>query len=299
MSRFRRRRSPAPPGVPVALFELPRGCVISVHDRGEIFVRDTGGSGPVLLLLHGWMASGALNWARQFGPLADAGFRVLAVDHRGHGHGLRSPEPFRLADCAADAAGVVRTLGCGPVTAVGYSMGGPISQLMARDHADVVDGIVCCATAATWSDPRMKRIWRTMIVLRLILSVFPNASWRRGLRALGFPDSAETSWAASELSRSSARDMAEAGRELGRYDARPWLPSLAMPSAVVRTTEDADVPQNRQIELAQCLGAPMFDSPGTHMAVASRADEFNAALLAAIASVRERRHQRQRDDAVA
>ena len=89
--------------------------------------------------------------------------------------------------------------------------------------------------------------------------------------------------------------MAEAGRELGRYDARPWLPSLTVPSAVVRTIEDADVPQHRQIELAQCLGAPTFDSPGTHMAVASRADEFNAALLAAIASVRER----ERQDAVA
>ncbi len=246
----------------------------------------------MLLLLHGWMASSALNWVRQYGPLSDAGFRVLAVDHRGHGHGMRSPEPFRLADCAADAAGVVRTLGCGPVTAVGYSMGGPITQLLARDHADVVDGIVCCATAATWNDPRMKRIWRTMIVLRLILGVFPNASWRRGLRAIGFPNSAETSWAAAELSRSSARDVAEAGRELGRYDARPWLGSLRVPSAVVRTTEDVDVPQHRQLELAASLGAPLFDAPGTHMAVAARADEFNATLLDAIASVRERATQR-------
>jgi pimeloyl-ACP methyl ester carboxylesterase len=298
VSRVRRRR-PAPPSAPVAPIELPRGCAIHVPDRGEVFVRDTGGKGPALLLLHGWMASGSLNWMRQFGPLSAAGFRVLAVDHRGHGHGLRSPQPFRLADCAADAAGVVRTLGCGPVTAVGYSMGGPITQLLARDHHDVVDGIVCCATAATWQDPRMNRIWKAMAILRLILGLFPNAAWRRGLLALGFPDSAETSWAVAELSRSNARDVAEAGRELGRYDARGWLGSLGVPSAVVRTTEDRDVPQHRQFELAECLRAPIFDAPGTHMAVAVRADEFNAALLEAVASVRARAAAAPAHDAVA
>jgi len=293
--RHRRRRRPAPPWAPVPPIELPRGCVVRVPDRGEVFVRDTGGDGPVLLLLHGWMASGALNWMRQFGPLSEAGYRVLAVDHRGHGHGIRSPQPFTLGDCAADAAGLVRELGCEPVTAVGYSMGGPVAQLLARDHADVLDGIVCCATAATWQDPRMKATWNAMGVLRFGLGVFPNASWRRGLRALGFPDSAETSWAASELSRGSAVDLAEAGRELGRYDGRAWLGSLSVPSAVVRTTEDRDVPQHRQIELANCLGAPIFDTPGTHLAVAARADEFNATLLEALASVRGRAAEPSRD----
>lgn len=288
MSRRRRRRGHAPPWVPEPPLELPVGRLIHVHGRGDVFVRDTGGEGPVLLLLHGWMASGSLNWIRQFAPLSDAGFRVLAVDHRGHGHGIRAQQPFRLVDCAADAAGLLRELGCAPVTAVGYSMGGPIAQLLARNHADVLEGIVCCATAATWSDPRMKATWRAMGFLRLGLGVFPNAAWRRGLRALGFPDSAETSWAAAELSRSNARDIAEAGRELGRYDGRPWLGALTVPSAVVRTTEDRDVPQHRQLELADCLGAPIFDAPGTHMAVAARADEFNAALLEAIASVRTR-----------
>jgi 3-oxoadipate enol-lactonase len=278
-------RRPPPPIPPV---DLPRGTTITVPDRGEVFVRDTGGDGPVLLLLHGWMASSALNWVRQYGPLTEAGYRILAVDHRGHGHGMRSPEHFRLADCAADAAGVVRTLDAGPVIAIGYSMGGPITQLLARDHPDVVEGFVCCATAATWNDPRMKRIWRTMILLRITLGAFPNAAWRRGLRALGFPNSAETSWAAAELTRSSARDVAEAGRELSRYDARHWLGSLRMPSAVVRTTEDTDVPQHKQFELADCLGAPIFDAQGSHMAVSVRADEFNAALLEAIVSVRGR-----------
>ena len=56
-----------------------------------------------------------------------ARYSFVAVDHRGHGRGIRSDEHFRLEDAADDAAGVVRTLDCGPVIVVGYSMGGPLA----------------------------------------------------------------------------------------------------------------------------------------------------------------------------
>ena len=36
-------------------------------------------------------------------------------------------------------------------------MGGPIAQLMARDHADTVAGIVLCATSSQWKDFRQQR----------------------------------------------------------------------------------------------------------------------------------------------
>ena len=61
-------------------------------------------------------------------------FNVVALDHRGHGRGLQSDEPFRLADCADDVAALVDELGLGPVIVVGYSMGGPIAQLLWRRH---------------------------------------------------------------------------------------------------------------------------------------------------------------------
>src|SRR4051812_25500762 len=99
------RSAPIPP-VP-----LPPGFTVSVPDRGEFFVRDSGDPGRPVLLLHGWMFSADTNWFPVYGALRAAGYRVLAMDHRGHGHGLRSPEPFRLVDCAADAAAVLSELG--------------------------------------------------------------------------------------------------------------------------------------------------------------------------------------------
>jgi pimeloyl-ACP methyl ester carboxylesterase len=79
--------------------------------RGTTFVRSLPGppGAPTLVLLHGWTASADLNWFRCYEPLGEQ-YRVLALDHRGHGKGIRSKKTFRLEDCADDAvADLART----------------------------------------------------------------------------------------------------------------------------------------------------------------------------------------------
>jgi 3-oxoadipate enol-lactonase len=274
------------PEPPVA---LPSGCVVHVPGRGEMFLRDTGGDGPPVLLLHGWMFSADLNWYTTYGALEEAGYRVLAVDHRGHGRGIRTAEPFTLKACADDAAALLAHLKIQPVLAVGYSMGGPIASLLARHHPRLVTGLILGATALDWSTPRMKAFWRTMAALRLVLGLAPEKAWQRGLMAGGFPDSPVTTWVAAELSRGNSVDLAEAGRELGRYDATTWIAGLDAPRAVLLTTKDTAVPPSKQRALAAALSAPIFEVHGDHGAVIVRADEFNAQLLAALDSVRDPR----------
>jgi 3-oxoadipate enol-lactonase len=87
---------------------MPPARTVLVPGRGDFFMRDTGGDGPAVLLLQRWMVSADLNWYSANGPLADAGYRVLAIDHRGHARGIRALAPFRLTDCADDAAAVLR-----------------------------------------------------------------------------------------------------------------------------------------------------------------------------------------------
>jgi pimeloyl-ACP methyl ester carboxylesterase len=277
------RWAPEPP-VP-----LPSGCVVNVPGRGEMFLRDSGGDGPPVLLLHGWMFSADLNWYRTYAPLAEAGYRVLAVDHRGHGRGLRSPDPFSLSDCAADAAGLIAQLQIPPVLAVGYSMGGPIASLLARNHPEWVTGVVLGATAMDWSGRRMRTFWRTMAALRLAMGLAPESFWQRGLRAGGFPESQITTWTAAELSRGNSVDIAEAGRELGRYNSRSWIAGLDAPGAVIVTTEDTAVPPSKQRALAAAMSAPVFEVRGDHTSVITRADEFNAQLRKALDAVRDPR----------
>lgn len=274
-------RAPVPP-VP-----LPPGRAVLVPDRGEFFVRDSGGPGRPVLLVHGWMFPSDLNWAQTYGPLQRAGYRVLAMDLRGHGRGLRTSAPFRLQDCADDAAGVLAALEVPPAYVVGYSMGGPVTLLLARRHPERVAGMVLCASALSWRDPRQRTAWRAMGGLRLVLGLFPQGAWRAALRLAGAP-SRDSDWVAGELARGSARDLAEAGRELGRFDSSGWAGSLTPPAAVVVMRRDRLVPPRAQNALAVALGGPVHEVDGDHDACSTRPQQFLAALSAALREVGER-----------
>lgn len=277
--------TPEPP------YRLPAGQIVHVPGRGEFFVRDSGGDGEPVLLLHGWTVSADLNWYAVYRPLITAGYRVLAMDHRGHGRGLRSPRPFRLADCAKDAAAVLDTLGVGPVVAVGYSMGGPIAQLLARDHADQVSGVVLCATSTNWGGPWMRVLWSGMAGLRLALGLAPRLTWSLLLGVLGTP-AAANAWLSGELSRGSSIDIAEAGRELGRYDSRPWIDSLGVPGVVIVTTRDSAVPPHKQRDLARRMSARRIEIARDHDAAVLRSSTYTDALLSALGHLRSKRGAR-------
>lgn len=107
---------------------LPWGERIELPGRGKTFFRRVEGppGAPTVLLLHGWVASGGMNYFNAFDDLSKH-FNIVAPDMRGHGRGIRSWRRFRLTDCADDAAALIEHLGCGPVIAVGYSMGGPVA----------------------------------------------------------------------------------------------------------------------------------------------------------------------------
>jgi pimeloyl-ACP methyl ester carboxylesterase len=114
------------PDLLAAGWRLPVGRPLALPGRGRTFVRELPGppGAPVLVLLHGLGATGGLNWFSSMTPLADK-FRVIAIDHRGHGRGVRTRR-FRLADCADDAACLTEVLRIDRFIAVGYSMGGPM-----------------------------------------------------------------------------------------------------------------------------------------------------------------------------
>jgi 3-oxoadipate enol-lactonase len=274
---------------PVPPIDMPPARTVTVDGRGELFLRDTGGNGPAVMLLHGWMANADLNWCGAYDDLAAAGYRVLAIDHRGHGRGLRYLGDFRLLDCAADAAAAVRALGVAPALVVGYSMGGAIAQLMVRDFPDAVAGLVLSGTAQHWQDPRTRRAFKALGVLGLMLSVAPRATYGAGFRRAGLRDSPENAWALSEMMRHSARDIVEAGRELGRFDSRPWLRPLPVPAAVVLTRRDELVAPGKQRRLAEALQAPVYEADIRHLEITTAGAAYNPALLRALEAVGGRR----------
>lgn len=271
--------------------DLPPGRVVLVPGRGEVFVRDQDGpvGGPVLLLLHGWTVSADLNWWPAYRPLRDVG-RVLAVDHRGHGRGLRSEQPFTLEAAADDAAGLLRALGVDSAIVVGFSMGGPIALLLAQRHPDLVDGIVCEATALEWRASRRERVtWRTIGAMEWFLRLGSATSVAdRVVRDAARHDpavAAHRAWFSAEVSRGDPADITNAGRALGGYDACAFAGDLDVPAAVVVTTRDRLVRPKKQRALAKALRATTFELDGDHGVPWQQGAAFAAVTAAAVRSV--------------
>jgi 3-oxoadipate enol-lactonase len=263
-----------------------------VPGRGEVFVREGGDpSRPTVVLLHGWTVSADLNWWRVYGPLTDAGFHVLAIDHRGHGRGLRSEERFTLEAAADDVAGMLEAVGARDVVLCGYSMGGPIAMLTWRRHPHLVAGLVFQATALEWrGSPRERFIWRFMAVTEFVFrSGRPRSMVDRFLRdaiAHCADLAPHRSWIKAELRRGDAAEIADAGRALGAYDSRPFAHEVDVPAAVVVTTKDRLVRPRKQRALAKAIrGARTFELHGDHDACLMSVDEFAQRTVEAVRSV--------------
>jgi pimeloyl-ACP methyl ester carboxylesterase len=279
---------------------LPLGRRVVLPGRGTTFLREVPGppAAATIVLVHGWMASGGINWFRVFEPLGSE-FRVIAPDLRGHARGLRTRHRFRLADCADDIALTLDTLGIEQAIVVGYSMGGPIAQLLWHRHPDRVAGLVMVATSHRFVPGMRERMifTSTMAVAAgttragQVVSTLPR-SWAQQTRRFMAvrqpvrPDSMRH-WAAAEMRRHDIRLVLEAGGAIGRYDARRWIGEVDVPTAVVVTTLDRAVPPAEQVRTAFAIpGATVHRCEDGHVACAG--DVLATPLVAACREVAER-----------
>ena len=99
------------------------------------------GSGPTVLLLHGFPAFW-WTWRDLIVRLAAAGYRAIAMDLRGFGGSDHPPHGYDPITLAADATGVLRSLGVSDATVVGHGWGGIGAWTMAALEPELVPRIV-------------------------------------------------------------------------------------------------------------------------------------------------------------
>src|SRR5581483_11908543 len=95
--------------------------------------------GPLVLLLHGFPEFW-YGWRHQLGPLAAAGFRVVALDQRGYNTSDK-PRPvpaYGLDRVAADAAAAIAGLGAERAAVVGHDWGGVAAWWLATARPERV-----------------------------------------------------------------------------------------------------------------------------------------------------------------
>jgi non-heme chloroperoxidase len=107
----------------------------------ELYYEDHG-SGPVVVLLHGWPVD-SRSWEPQVHPLLAAGFRVITYDRRGFGRSSRPTAGYDFDTLAADLDGLLTALDLHEVTLIGFSLGtGELARYIGTFGTDRLKGCV-------------------------------------------------------------------------------------------------------------------------------------------------------------
>ncbi|MDJ0015496.1 alpha/beta fold hydrolase [Rhodococcus erythropolis] len=99
--------------------------LVDVGSGIRLFVQDLG-AGPVVVLVGGFGMCHRL-WDRQVRVLADAGYRVLCVDQRGHGSSDKPLRGYGIDDLGRDLERVLEVMEIREATVVGHSFGGQVA----------------------------------------------------------------------------------------------------------------------------------------------------------------------------
>ena len=109
-------------------------------DDLSLFYR-TAGSGPVLVLLHGFPQH-SLMW-HAIGPILADHFTIIAPDQRGVGNSAIMPSGYDGTTMAADLKGLLDALKIEEAFITGYDLGSRVAVAFARDYPDRVKKIAC------------------------------------------------------------------------------------------------------------------------------------------------------------
>jgi sigma-B regulation protein RsbQ len=142
----------SPQGSPPAATEAaaadpaaPATGVVSAADGVPIAYEVRGAGDTAVVFVHCWACNRSF-WREQVGPVAAAGYRLVALDLPGHGESGAGRQEWTIAAFAADVEAVVEALDLRRVALVGHSMGGPVSVTAAARMAGRVIGVVCVDT---------------------------------------------------------------------------------------------------------------------------------------------------------
>src|SRR5678816_1737438 len=128
------------------VFHSEHSCFIDV-DGIRVHYQEAGErNAPALVLIHGF-ASSTLVWSKVFLPLAEAGFRVIALDMLGFGYsGKPRNGEYTIAGQARLLIGLLDQLGIKSATLLGSSYGGAVAATCALDYPRHVERLVLIGT---------------------------------------------------------------------------------------------------------------------------------------------------------
>jgi pimeloyl-ACP methyl ester carboxylesterase len=229
---------------------------VDVHGLRIAYERE--GSGPPVVLLHGWVGDGLGTWRDQIADLSDD-FTVIAWDNPGAGRSADPPESFSLADFADCLAEFIHAIGVERPHVVGLSYGGGLAIQLYGNYPAIPASLVLAGAYAGWGGSLPPDVVRERLQLALELTDLGPEPLTKAMMPTMFSDLAPPhvvdAFAATVAAfhpvgaRAIARAFAEA-------DLRDVLPKIEIPTLLLYGDKDIRAP----LDVAEMIHTAIPDS---------------------------------------
>jgi pimeloyl-ACP methyl ester carboxylesterase len=237
----------------------------SVHIHSEVM-----GSGPVVVLTHGFAASSHMFAATA--PALATDHTVIVWDMPGHGRSAAPDDPsaYSVASFLAAMLGLVDDVGAERAVFLGHSLGGHLSLEMALAHPERTAGLVLVDTGPGYRNDAARDGWNRMA------GAYARDLETKGLA--GLPGGEELAAGV----HSTATGLVHAGRNvLAQHDAHviDGLPTITAPTLVVVGSDDEPFVKGSHYMTGKIPNATLAIIEGAgHAPPISHAGEFNAVV---------------------
>ena len=270
---------------------------IQTSEGHVIHVKDMG-SGPAVILIHGWPLNGDM-WEYQTLALLEAGHRVITYDRRGFGQSGHPADGYTYDIFADDLAAVIDQVGTPKVSLVGFSMGGgEIARYLARHGSAKVDRVALIASVVPYLlkedsnpdgvdesvfDQMQAQIREDRFAF---LQTFAKSFYGVGLVSKPVSNPL-LDWTFALAIMASPKATIDCINAFARTDFRPDLAAFDIPTLIIHGTSDKTVPIDPagRAAAAGIAGAQFIEYEGEpHGLFATAPDRLNADLLNFLAS---------------
>jgi 3-oxoadipate enol-lactonase len=246
----------------------------------KIAYEDTGGSGPPVVLAHGFLMDRSM-FAPQVAALRDH-YRVVTWDARGFGETVFDATPFSYWDLAHDCLGLLDHLGVERAVVGGMSQGGFVSLRVALLAPQRVEALVLVDSQAGTEDPAMLPALEAAFDEWVTNGPSPELAEMAGDMILGDANLKRT-WIPRWMARDPRTVLEPSRTLLTRDDITERLGQIESPALVLHGTSDVAIGMDRAQALADglpgCRGVVAIPE-GTHAANLTHPGAVNDALVA-------------------
>lgn len=256
------------------------------QSRGMQLHYEVAGSGPAILMIHGFTNHGMV-WAQQIADLLHAGYRVVMPDLAGHGLSQVADRKITVDELAQDMVALLDHLAIDRAVVCGLSLGGMVAQYLAADHSARVEALIVANSCIDSTAPDVvaaNNAWIEMFekpngpLLRM-QAVWPQMLNER-YRASPTADAFLATWKRIN-GKIAGSSFANVARGLQEFKSTDRLQNIAVPSLIIAGEFDRLFPPAVCQEVANgIVGAKFAVIAGAgHLSSLDSPREFNELLL--------------------